>query len=255
MTQPFFYRQQGDYFLPSDLARSPWQKATQNGVGMGGLLTHLIEKVPSPAPMTVARLTIDILSAAPFAPTLGKARVLREGKRIQMVESELVAEGDRVVARASALRVRHAETPPIAEANPYPPPEDVAPSDFMDERAFGGTMQTRLVRGALRTPGPGTLWVNFGHQHVEGVPLSPLIRAASLSDFGGGLGSVLDSEQWSYANIDITTYLVREPVGEWVLVDASTASAGHGVGRSDMVLADRQGPFARAHQTLFIAPR
>lgn len=255
MARPYFYDCDGDLFVPTDLARSPWQSGTQNGVGMGGLLAHLVETVPAPTPMTVARLTIDILSAAPFAPTVGRARVLREGKRIQMVESELVADDGRVVARASALRVRSAETPVIPEDNPYPAPEEVTPSDFMGDRAFGGTMQTRLVRGGLRTPGPGTLWVNFGHDHVAGVALSPLIRATSLSDFGGGLGSVLDADKWTYANLDITTYFVREPVGEWILVDAATVSAGQGVGRSDMVLADREGPFARAHQTLFIAPR
>lgn len=254
MSKPYFYRREGDIFHPSDIARSPWHQDTQNGVGLGGLLVHLIETVAAPVAMTVARLSIDILSTAPLRPTLGRVRVPREGKRIQMIEAELVTQ-DRVVARAAALRVRQAQTPAIPQDNPYPPPEEVAPSDFMGPRAFGGGMETRLVRGSLRTPGPGTLWVRFDHEHVAGIPLSPLIRAASLSDFGGGLGSVVDVEQWTYANLDITTHLVREPVGEWMLVDASTASAGFGVGRSDMTLADRDGPFARAHQTLFIAPR
>ena len=251
---PFFYAADGDAFTPTGLAASPWERGKQNGVALGGLLTHLVEQVPATVAMTTARLTIDILSAADFAPTIGRARTVREGRRIQMVEAELLT-GDRVVARATALRVRKADTPMIATPNPYPPPEDVAPSDFMGNRAFGGSMETRLVRGGLRTRGPGTLWVRFAHEHVKGVALSPLLRTAILGDFGGGLGSEIDSEVWTYANLDIAVHLVREPVGEWLLIDARTASAGQGGGRSDMVLADRDGPFARAHQTLFIAAR
>ena len=80
-------------------------------------------------------------------------------------------------------------------------------------------------------------------------------RVVVVTGANGGLGSEIDSEVWTYANLDIAVHLVREPVGEWLLIDARTASAGQGVGRSDMVLADRDGPFARAHQTLFIAAR
>jgi hypothetical protein len=251
---PCFYTRDGDAFLPTRLAASPWERGKQNGVGLGGLSTFLIETIPTPTAMTTARLTIDILAAAPMEATFGRCRVLREGKRIQMVETELVV-NDRTVARATALRVRQAETPPIAEANPYPPPESVAECDFMSPAAFGGTMETRLVSGGLRQPGPGMLWVNFGHDHVAGEPLSPLLRTAILGDFGGGLGSVLDSTVWTYANLDITLHFSRAPIGDWLLIDATTASAGNGLGRSDMILADRTGPFVHAHQTLFVAPR
>ena len=249
-----FYREEGGAYRPTGLARSPWEADKQNGVALGGLATFLIEAIPAPGPMTTARLTIDILAAAPHAPTEGRTRVIREGKRIQMVESELHIDGS-AVARATALRVRDAETPSFGAGHDYPAPETVAPSQFMPPSAFGGSMETRLVQGGLREPGPGVLWVRFGHEHVAGTPISPLLRTAILSDFGGGLGSVLDTQKWTYANLDISVHMLREPRGEWLLVDAATASAGRGVGRSDMILADRDGPFARAHQMLFVAPR
>nr|WP_281061208.1 thioesterase family protein [Sphingobium sp. Sx8-8] len=236
------------------MARSPWEKGKQNGVALGGLATFLMEDVPTPAPMMTTRLTIDILGAAPHAPTEGQVRIVRDGMRLQLVESQLLVEG-RTVARATALRVRLAESPVYGDTQSYPPPESVEPSPFMDARAFGGTMETRLVSGGLREPGPGVLWVRFNHEHVAGTPLSPLLRVTSLADFGGGLGSEVSIDQWTYMNLDISVHLLRPPVGEWMLADASTSSAGRGVGRSDMIIADRDGPFARAHQMLFIAPR
>lgn len=253
MTKPCFYERTGDLYQPTHLARSPWEKGKQNGVGLGGLAVMLIEQVPTPVPMTTARLTIDILGAVPRGPTEGRTRVVREGKRLQLVESELLVDG-RVGARASALRARIADTPVYSEEGAYPPPETVEPCQFMDRRAFGGVMETHMIRGTLGTTGPKALWVRFGHEHVAGTPLSPLVRVASIADFGGGLGTMLDRRAWTSANLDITVHLVREPEGEWLLCDASTASDGLGFARSDMVIADRRGPFARAHQILFVAP-
>jgi hypothetical protein len=250
---PHFYVAENGLYTPTHLARSPWEKGKQNGVGLGGLATLLIEQTPTPAPMATTRLTIDILGAAPHAPTEGRTRIVREGKRIQLVDCELLVDG-RPVARASALRTRLAETPAYPEPQAYPPPETAPEVRFMHERAFGGTMETRLVRGEIGQPGPKALWVRFGHEHVGGVPLSPLVRAASIADFGGGLGTMLDRREWTSANLDITLHMTREPVGDWLLCDASTWSDGRGFARSDMVLADGQGPFGRAHQILFVAP-
>lgn len=248
-----FYRVEDGLYHPTSLAYSPWERGKQNGVALGGLVAFLTETVATPCPMTTARLTIDILTAAPHAPTEGRARIVREGRRIQTVEAELLVEG-RAVARATALRVRIAETPVVGAFEAYPPPETVPPKEFMPPAAFGHSMETRPVHGGLREPGRGVLWVRFGHEHVLGTPLSPLLRAAILADFGAGLGGALAPE-WSYANLDIALHMARMPEGEWLLMDAETFSAGQGVGHSDALLADRHGVFARTHQTLFIAPR
>ena len=53
--------------------RSPWNPAHQNGVAIAGLLTHLAEAVPAPAPMLAAHITIDILRPTPFGPIVGRA--------------------------------------------------------------------------------------------------------------------------------------------------------------------------------------
>lgn len=252
---PYFYDIDDEgRFAPTPLASSPWESGKQNGAGLGGLLAHLIDGVAASAPMTVARLTIDILGAAPMAPVEGRTRIVRDGERFQVSESELWI-ADRLVARACALRTRIADTPVIDGAPVYPPPEDCPVVKFMSRRAFGQYVESRTAGGNLHTPGPLALWVRFGHQHVRDVPLTPLVRAATLGDFGGGVGAHVDGREWSFANLDIALHLTREPEGEWLLIHADTMSAGNGVAHANALFADRRGAFARGHQTLFIAPQ
>ena len=50
-------------------------------------------------------------------------------------------------------------------------------------------------------------------------------------------------------------HFLREPVGEWVLLDARTQIAEGGAGLASSVLSDRSGPVARGAQALLVAPR
>ena len=50
-------------------------------------------------------------------------------------------------------------------------------------------------------------------------------------------------------------HFLREPVGEWVCLDACTQIAAGGSGVATSVLSDRSGPVARGAQALFVAPR
>lgn len=246
-----FYEQDGKSFVPSILARSPWDRQKQNGVALAGLLAHLMEGIPAPQPMMVARFGVDILSGAPLAPLTGCCRILRDGKRIQLVQSELLAD-DRVVARGTALRVRNSETLALAAPNPYPPPEDFVVSNFLGITDWAEAAETREAPG---TPHQGRVWVRLSHEHVAGVKMTPLVRAAILGDFPSGLDRSIPIENWTFANLDITLHMTRLPEGEWVFLEGGTSSAGNGIGIANAIMADRLGSFGSCHQTLFIAPR
>ena len=56
----------GALFVPTGLGASPWQSKAHGGVALGGLVAHVLEQVPSPAPMQVVRITLDILGAIPL---------------------------------------------------------------------------------------------------------------------------------------------------------------------------------------------
>lgn len=246
-----FYTFDGEAWTPTAVSRSPWNPHATNGISIAGLLMHLAEQVEAPAPMTPVHATIDILRVVPFGPCTTRTEVTRPGKKMQMLETSLLANGE-IVARARVLRAREADSPILDAPIDYPTPEaaEGAPGHFPENHHLGLVIETRSVGGG---PGDnrGAIWARFA-ELAPGVPIQGVVQAAMLSDFGGGLARVIDNTKFSFANLDISMHLARRPVGEWMLVEANCLLQGKGVGVSNMILADRHGQFGRAHQSLFI---
>jgi len=96
-------------------------------------------------------------------------------------------------------------------------------------RRFTGPPQCRggaEVRGRGLPTGAGATVVGApGRAGLPGEEPTPLQRVAAASDFGNGVSSELDFAQYVFINPDLTVYLHRPAVGEWVCLDASTRSA------------------------------
>ncbi|WP_148216874.1 thioesterase family protein [Phenylobacterium zucineum] len=250
----YLYGRTGERFSPEAAAMSPWDRRLQGGVALGALLTHLVEETPAPSPMLLTRLTIDIIRPVPFQPLVGRAEIIRDGRNMQNIEARLEHEGA-LVAAASAVRVRLAETPASPMTGDYPPPEDAPDRPLVRSDRRRGGLETRILSGGLLESGPGQAWGRPAMDLFPGTPVSLTAGAAMVADIGSAVSSEVDSRRWSFANVDLVLHFTRAPESEWVLIDARTLSAGNGVGLVDSILADRRGPFARAHQTLFIAPQ
>lgn len=252
---PTFFTCDGDTFVPGSACRSPWNPEHQNGVAIAALLTHAAEGAPSLCPMLGARLNIDILAPTPFAPVRVETRVVREGRKMQVVEAAILCEA-RVTARARLLRLRRRSSPALDEPLPYPAVEDCATRSMLrSDSRIGAMVETRPVEGDFETPGPAVIWARFRANILPGIPAAGLTQTAMLSDFGNGLSSPVRRAEWSYANVDITVQQVRDPVGSWVLLASETMLMGEGVALVNTTLGDSRGSFGRAHQTLFIGPR
>lgn len=243
-----FYREEAGGYVPTGLGISPWNPDAQLGVCLGGLVAHAIESIPSPAPMLTARLTIDILGAVPIERLMPTTRVLREGRRLQLVEAELRANG-RCWVRGTALRVRTADSPAASV-----PPTHPFPAEITAARA-GQWAQTVRIGGDHTIAGPGALWLRIVAALIEGRTLTPLQAVAMAADFGSGTAPPVPMASWSFANVDISIHLARAPVGDWLLVDALSESAGNGVGLTHSRLGDSSGMIGMAHQTTFLDRR
>jgi Acyl-CoA thioesterase N-terminal domain/Acyl-CoA thioesterase C-terminal domain len=241
-------------------AGGPWSETQQHGSAPTALVAYIAERIPTPQPMRVARLTIDLLRPVPVAPLDITTEVLREGRKIQLCAVHLSANGVEV-ARAHVLKVRavNVDLPAAAAVPPIdlpPPPvgkvENAVPNSG---NPFMTGMTMKEVKGAFRVPGPAAVWTRAERPIIEGVETTSLMRAVVTSDFCNGLSSVLDFAKWIFINGDLTINLSRMPIGEWILLDAESWIGAEGAGIAFGKLADAKGYFGRAAQSLVIEPR
>lgn len=256
-----FYEPDGDRYLATELTRGPWDPAAQHAGPPAALLGREIERLPDAAEFQVGRVTCEILRSVPIAPLFVSARVVRPGRRVQLVEAEL-SDGEQPLMRASAWRIRTApvEIPPEAMAMPTPPPgpEQGAEVEFFptgQELGYHTAMECRFVSGGFVEPGPATVWLRMRQPLVVGEEPSPLQRVLVAADVGNGVSATLDYRRHLFINVDLTVHLERMPVGEWICVDATTLPQPSGIGTAESVLADGAGRIGRALQTLLIAQR
>jgi hypothetical protein len=260
------YAADGDRFVPSDLTTGPWDPAAQHGGAPAALLTHLVEQVPTPEPAQIARLTFELMRPVPLAPLRATTDVVRPGRKVQLVQASLHAEGadgaEVEVMRATALRIRRTELdlPEGVVPDDPPPlgPEHGQVLAFPGGPRFEGTAyhshanDIRFVAGGFDRPGPATAWIRLLVPVVDGRPTSPLMRVAGAADFGNGLSWTLPRLEWIFINPDLTVHVTREPTGEWVGLDATTHPEPTGIGLAESALYDSAGRIGRAVQSLLL---
>jgi acyl-CoA thioesterase len=250
---PAYFGFDDGYFIPTGLARSPWNPRAIAGGPVSALLATIAEDAALDDSFVVARFSVDIFGIVPHQPLTAQITPLREGRQTLLHRVEIVA-GDRPAAQAHILRVRRADTPIVAEPHDYPAPDSCEERDWLVQASMAGAIRTRPLRGAVGDPGRGIGWLSMDGEVVAGTTPSGTVKAALFADFGNGIGSATRPDEWSFANLDITLQFYRMPVGRWFLIDAEThmAGAGHGVAKN--VFADEQGVYARGFQTVFVAP-
>ena len=259
MSDAIFFRD-GFHFVPTDLARGPWSRHAQHGGPPTALLARSVERYDDGERMFVARLTIELLRPIPIAPLVVRERLLRPGKKVQLIEASLFAE-EVEVARCTALRIRRAEislpsglptvpSPPGPEAGITSGPRS---AESAGEAFHSHAVEHRFVAGGFDRPGPATDWIRLRVPLVRGERTSPLCRVAAAADFGNGVSSIVNpAEGYLFINPDLTVYLDRYPGGEWVCLDAVTYVQPHGVGLAESLIFDEHGPIGRAVQSLLL---
>lgn len=257
-----FYEREGDLYAATELTRGPWDPEAQHAGPPAALLGRELERLPEAAEFHVGRVTCEILRSVPIAPLRVSSRVVRPGRRVQLLEAELCDESGEPLMRASAWRIRTEAVaiPAAALAAPAPPPgpEQGSEAEFFptgEERGYHSAMEIRFLRGGFLEPGPALVWLRMRQPLVAGERPSPLQRVLIAADVGNGVSATLDYRRYLFINVDLTVHLERLPAGEWVCVDAVTLPQPHGAGSAESVLSDERGRIGRALQTLLIAER
>ena len=258
---PSFYRLTGSPEGSSERVESlsttagPWSSEAQHGGPPAALSARSIEAL---APGAVARLTMELLGPVPVGPLEVSASVVRPGRSVSLVRAELRdAVRDRVVATTTAWGFPHTD----GGAGSVGPPLPHGPSDGSSRDRPSGwspgyldAIEWRWVSGGVDRSGPGVVWMR-PPDLVEGEPISPLQRLLACIDSASGVSAMLDVREWAFLNTELTVHVLREPVGEWICLDAETTLGPGAVGVATSTAYDEQGLVARSAQALLVQRR
>jgi hypothetical protein len=253
------FRVDGDRVEVGPHAGGPWDPRMQHGSAPSGLAVWAAEAIPAPAPMRIARVTIDLMRPAPLQPLRLERKILREGRKIQLCQIRLLAD-DVLVSAATVLKVRAQAQilpPDIADLSvELPGPEQsYEETELFSSSAFVTGLSVRSARGRFGVKGPGAIWYRVNRPLVEGAGVSQAMRAVIAADFCNGTSPALDFREWTFINADLTVSMAREPIGEWILLDAECWIGPDGAGLATARLADGKGYFGRAAQSLVVEKR
>lgn len=257
----------GDHLVPGPLTRGGWSDSAQHGSPPAGALARAVELVATPVPMQVVRLTVDLFRQVPLSPLELTTRVLKEGKRIQVVEATLRGD-DLVLGQAVALKIRTAEleggdelvgTGPPDEP-PEPGPEELEALDwrgrFGEEgdlaRFHNDGVEIRTIDESFLRAAEGRSWFRLNFPLVRGEEVTPFQRMAIMADLANGNSQALDPKRWLFVNPDITLYVERLPVGEWIGMKSVVHQSPSGVGVTTSVMYDRTGRVGQVNQAQVI---
>lgn len=252
-----FYEPDGQGFRATELTRGPWDVDAQHVGPPAALLAERLSEVEGGDGKRLARLSVDILGPVPIGVMEISTRVLRPGRRVDLVEAELHVAGRlTTVARAWRHRTGSVEVPAIAASQPPPgDPATAEPIPFFDvpwDVGYHTAIELRATEGSILEPGPATIWFHTDVQLVAGRDLSPIARVFVVADSGNGASAVLNPREALFVNTELTVHLHRPPTGEWIGMRARTTIADDGVGVAGTTLYDADGAVGRGSQALYV---
>ncbi|MBV1931133.1 MAG: thioesterase family protein [Porticoccaceae bacterium] len=264
------FKKEGEYFIPSEAAASPWGPITLHGGASTALMVSAMEDRFSADEMQMTRLTVDLFRSVPKAPLRVECETVRDGKRVKMFDVSLYHE-DVEVCRASGLVLQKSTVDvPDYAINDVALPEHIAQAldrqavigIGSDHRMHEGTPTPGLHRSIPLKPvflnigiGHGCSWLKLPVLVIEGRANTPLLSVAALADFANGFSQVHLSEEVGFINADLTVNLFRMPASEWLCIDSRAFPQSTGLSMVESVLYDESGMIGRVTQSNLTMPR
>ena len=239
--EPFF-RRDGNLFVPTANARGPWSPNSLHGRVLAGLFARCLEKAYGEEGFLFTRLTIDMFRLPNLEPIEVKTELIRQGNRIRVADAIAWSEGVEI-GRARGVSLKHAEEPenPVWKPETWdaPRPEDAGPP----RDTLSGMWDTWILPPSAI--GQKRVWLRERHPLVEGEALSPFVRVAGCADYASPLANA-GRGGLDYVNADITLYLHRLPVGEYIGFEVASHESAEGIAVGDTTVYDTEGAIGRS---------
>lgn len=239
-----YFLSDGDALVPQAHSHGPWSTDMLHGRLLGGLAARAVEQLGGGEPFVPARLTVDLFKVAPMQPVTVRAEVVREGRRIRVIDASLHCAGH-AVARASAVLLRGGEAPPgnVWKPAPWqvPHPETLDATGL--SKAEAAAWEFRVMYEGFESADRAAVWTRERAPLVDDEPLSPFVRTALSADVASPLANSGD-DGLHFINADFSLSMSRLPQGEWIGLEALQHQADGGIALGACTLYDLSGPFA-----------
>ncbi len=240
MSEQSFTVADGGFYHPNPVSQGFWSPDSVHARVIIGLLAHVIETGHGAPDFMPVRLTADLHAMPRQEPIRVEVRVVKATSRLKVIDAEAWC-GEVSVGRATCQLLKVTEAP---EGNVWTPPAWTAPHpDTMErgEQPRHGLWEARRVAGRIGGPAPKQMWMKEIRELVAGLPLTPFVRAALASDYASPITHIGDAGV-KYINTDVSLYLHRPPLGEWIGFEVIDFGHAGGVGAGACRLHDVTGP-------------
>jgi hypothetical protein len=242
-----YFERDGDTLVPQAPACSMWSDDQLHGVALSGALARAAERQLREVGRTElipARWTVDLFKPARMTAARFNTEVVREGRRICLVDVTMTQEGQRV-ARASATFLLPTQSAPgevwEPSERPSPPPDDVAPPTSVPRVPFfRSDSPWSQDFSQHQNAGRKASW-NTSFPIVAGETLTGFQAAAAIAD-GGSMVTNWGTGGVEYINTDIAMTLSRRPAGTEIGLEATDRVERDGIAVGTATVYDREGP-------------
>ena len=255
----FFDLDPDGVFVGNDPARGPWSADHCHAGPVAGLIVRAAEAETGPEKM-LTRLTVDLIRPLPLAGLRVAAETTRHTRTLATTRVTVHDLDNTLCATATTMHLVRKDLGEVPTAEVHAPAfHDLVTGDFPlmelrhDLHCFAQAVDVAYPKGGNQGLGPKTIWLRTPHLLGTERP-SPVQSLCPLADCGNGISCNVQPSGMGFMNTDLTLHIHREPVSDWLAAESVSHWQPNGIGMSQAILYDTQGPVGTALQTLVLLP-
>ncbi|MGN0096881.1 MAG: thioesterase family protein [Corynebacterium sp.] len=254
----FYVQVECDQFDSTEFTAGPWGPDTQHAGPPSALLTRAFEMYEPRESTRLARVAVDILSPVPVDRLSVQTASVISRRNVELLEGTVCA-GGTTVLRGRAWRFSKAPTgiPAVGAQRTISPVPDQGtaklPGAHMD--GYMSVVDWRFASGGFMQREPSSAWLRPRIPLLTQEELTPWQRTMIVADSGSGVHMPLNPMETPTVNCDLVVTLDRDPVGDWIGLEAATTIVPDAGGTTNVRINDEDGVVGSSSQVLFIRSR